>query len=320
MTIQVPQTAFRDFTDKHPLLVATLKRWGRMGFRHFPEDPEDYYPRDRTAEQFVERYITDFLIKPPATIERGNALMGNWAKFLSTQERHQIQRLFGVTFKIDVKEPSHWYTDPKEEYLVLQEEVLEIYGNNSIAFNAVKTRNSYNAEVLNCTSMLIVDVDIEENGTDKCVVAADEKMALDQLKRVSKHQGYRWRIYRTAAGLRYIEVSKPWSAWSEETRRIMGLLYADPLYTSLCRRQETFRARLTPKPWRSGLIYAGDDELTDYTDISGDHSDDEAVCEFIGVVGSKVITSQFKPLIEVHDSITKALPKHRIKDARYILT
>ena len=36
------------------------------------------------------------------------------------------------------------------------------------------------------------------------------------------------------------------------TIEMMEALGADPLYVRLCRAQECFRARLTPKPWRVG--------------------------------------------------------------------
>jgi hypothetical protein len=40
---------------------------------------------------------------------------------------------------------------------------------------------------------------------------------------------------------------------AEATHELMRRLGADPLYIQLCRTQECFRARLTPKPWRCGM-------------------------------------------------------------------
>ncbi len=42
----------------------------------------------------------------------------------------------------------------------------------------------------------------------------------------------------------------PGSARSEEVLKEFG---ADPLYVRLCKTQQSFRARLTPKPWRCDL-------------------------------------------------------------------
>jgi len=44
-------------------------------------------------------------------------------------------------------------------------------------------------------------------------------------------------------------VFKPGSA---EAEKLMTQLDADPPFVRLCRAQESFRARLTPKPWRCG--------------------------------------------------------------------
>lgn len=167
--------------------------------------------------------------------------------------------------------------------------------------------------------MLIVDVDLKEDGTDKCVVALSEEMALAVLTAISRGTKYQWRVYRTAGGLRYIEVSRPWRPESQQTQRLMSLLYADPLYMLLCRKQETFRARLTPKPWRSELVDRSRDYLSDYF-APVNEGDDEAVCELIQTIGAKTILKDFREMVEVHDACTKASPKHRAKNVSYTLT
>jgi hypothetical protein len=322
MQIYQPQATFQAFGESHPLLLKKLLRWAGQA-REFPEDTR--YVRERTAEQFVERYVNDFLINPPATCEGGTALMGAWANHLREHERQQISRLFGGSF--DFTTPDHWYLNPRDGYLVLSEQVLEIYG-TSTSIAGVKTLNGYNAQILNCERMLIVDVDLKEDGTDKCVVALSEEMALAVLTAISRGTKYQWRVYRTAGGLRYIEVSRPCIPYSQQVQRLMLLLYADPLYALLCRKQETFRARLTPKPWRSDIVDRHRDYLAEYFDQSGDFinpnypdNHDEAVCELITWIGAKTIASaEFKQLVEVHDSLTKATPKYRRKNIKYVLT
>jgi uncharacterized protein (DUF2267 family) len=312
--IQIPQATFQTFTAEHPLLIKKLLRWAGHSRKEFPDDTRYHYSRSR--EEYVERYVSEFLVNPPKDAAAGTALMGAWAAHLSTEERHQISKLFGEAFEFT--SPDHWYSHPLDEYLVLHEPVIELYGSTTELLGA-KTINSYKAQILNCEQMLIVDVDLKEDGTDKCVVALSEEMALAVLTEISRGTTYQWRVYRTAGGLRYIEVSRPWLAYSQQVQRIMHLLYADPLYTLLCRRQETFRARLTPKPWRSDIIEAYDECLDEYFEVVSDGGD-EAVCELLTTIGKKTVLKDFREMIEVHDSLTKATSKHRNSNVSYVLT
>lgn len=306
MSIYLPNATFRAFQEEYPLLTQKLLRWASISSREFPDDTR--FDRNRTPAQFVERYVHDFLLSPPKTHLDGTKLMGFWAAHLSKIERNQISRLFGEKFEFDM--PDHWYVDPQDEYLVLHEQTLEIY-QNSTSLDGVKTLNSYGAEILNCNRMLIVDVDLKEDGTDKCVVALSKEMALNQLKLVSQGTDLSWRIYRTAGGLRYVETSQEWCPYAQNTSRLMSLLYADPLYALLCKKQETFRARLTPKPWRSEIVDRNKDYRSDYH--SQQSGSQEAVCELIAQIGKKEIFKPFKQLVDIHDSVTKATPRHRSK-------
>jgi len=64
--------------------------------------------------------------------------------------------------------------------------------------------------------------------------------------------GSSFRIYRTAAGFRVLATDPVFKPGSAEAETLMTQLDADPAFVRLCRAQESFRARLTPKPWRCG--------------------------------------------------------------------
>lgn len=128
------------------------------------------------------------------------------------------------------------------------------------------TRNRYGAEVLNTDRVLIADVDLpspesspglfrrlfrrsapEEPGGEPAAV-------VERLDRIS-----RWAldnpslgviVYRTASGLRVFVTGISSPATSAVGDQVLADLDADPIYRELCRANETFRARLTPKPWR----------------------------------------------------------------------
>jgi hypothetical protein len=59
-------------------------------------------------------------------------------------------------------------------------------------------------------------------------------------------------VYETAGGLRVILAHREMDPCSEETGRTLDFVGSDPLYLRLCRNQKSFRARITPKPWRCG--------------------------------------------------------------------
>jgi hypothetical protein len=164
--------------------------------------------------------------------------------------------------------------------LPLREEILRTVQHDGVDI-AVVTRNRYGAEVLNTDRVLIADVDrdleppaagldvVREVGRrlssllGRKVPAAGqpaespklgpEQQAVAEVERwAARHPTYGVRAYRTAAGLRVIVTGAQAPPSSELARRLMGELGSDPLYVELCTQHDTYRARLTPKPWRAG--------------------------------------------------------------------
>jgi hypothetical protein len=131
---------------------------------------------------------------------------------------------------------------------------------------AIVTRNRYGALVLNAAAVLFVDVDypkIRAQGLWDALAlvfsrsrreqrqAAVRELTLESVRGWSRrNDGHAFRLYRTCAGLRLLFIDRLYEPKSEETRRILVELGSDPLYRTLTLKQECFRARLTPKPWR----------------------------------------------------------------------
>lgn len=60
------------------------------------------------------------------------------------------------------------------------------------------------------------------------------------------------RVYRTAAGLRVLVTGADAPPSSDRARQLLTELGSDPLYVELCATHDSYRARLTPKPFRIG--------------------------------------------------------------------
>lgn len=61
------------------------------------------------------------------------------------------------------------------------------------------------------------------------------------------------RVYRTAAGLRVLVTGADAPPSSDRARQLLTELGSDPLYVELCATHDSYRARLTPKPFRVGV-------------------------------------------------------------------
>lgn len=129
---------------------------------------------------------------------------------------------------------------------------------------AAVTINRYGARVLNTARLAFVDVDLEPPAPAPGFIgrllgrrapATDgAERAIARLREwAGNGSGNGARVYRTAAGLRYLLTSPAMEPTSDETKQLMATLGADPLYARLCNAQRSFRARLSPKPWRLGI-------------------------------------------------------------------
>lgn len=147
--------------------------------------------------------------------------------------------------------------------------------------------NRYGSEVLvtrDLSALPMVDVD----GPGSIPLFHERLMALELYGSVEL------RCYRTAEGWRLLVVSdslRPDGPLFELLHRGMG---GDERYLKLCQKQQTYRARLTPKPWRNR-----------------DGSDRAATCRFEGSIGACLGSpcARLIQLVELHDQRTRALEK-----------
>jgi hypothetical protein len=141
----------------------------------------------------------------------------------------------------------------------------------------VVTRNRYGAEVLNTDRMLIADVDLSglaeptsggllrrlfRRDTARADPQTEPPPVIERLATLADwaraNPGLGVIVYRTASGLRVFVTGIEEPVSSHLGAHVLVELGADPIYRELCRTHGTFRARLTPKPWRlPGIKAAG---------------------------------------------------------------
>jgi len=214
----------------------------------------------------------------------------------------------------------------------MREEILDEWKRDDATTSAAVTRNSYGCRVLNTASVMFVDVDLPAVSGGEMFKhklgglfggrgpSPRERLETDALARV--HDMVRTdprcgvRAYRTRAGLRYLLTHGHADPLAEATFSTMQALGADPLYMRLCKVQECFRARLTPKPWRCGTDALGikypwrdaaaERQARDWIGAYSRMADRYATCSLIDQFGSPEMDGEIARVVAFHDEITKA--------------
>jgi hypothetical protein len=209
----------------------------------------------------------------------------------------------------------------------VREQIIEEIAGPDGQPDALLTRNSYGSLVLNAAKSMFVDVDAAPAASGGAgfslkslfgggggAKASDAQ--LETLRGVLRSAGGSFRVYRTAAGYRLLATDRVYTPGSSESESVMRQAGADPAFIQLCRIQDSFRARLTPKPWRIGkptppgnfpredaeLERAFDQWLRDYDRAAGS----SATCQFVETIGSGAIHPDVAHIVQLHDDRTRA--------------
>ncbi len=192
---------------------------------------------------------------------------------------------------------------------------------------AIVTRNRYGALVLNSASVLFADIDFpksEPSGLLGALLSSFSRARKEKraealregplqafLDWVRSNPGRSFRLYRTRAGLRLLFTDQLYGPNTAETTEILKSLGCDPLYRRLTEKQECFRARLTPKPWRCGCPvppnrYPWADQKTerayrDWEQKYAEKTQGYKTCELLKVVGAGPQTSEVETIIQLQD-------------------
>ncbi len=212
----------------------------------------------------------------------------------------------------------------------LREEVTNRVTDDQGQLVAVVVRNLYGSLVLNVERVMFVDIDFPEapagagpgffarlfgRAQPAAEPSAEQKALASVEQFVAAHPGWNMRLYRTFAGLRGLVTHDLFDPASQTSLEILQRLGCDPLYVRLCKAQECFRARLTPKPWRCGhyantLRYPIEDPgaARQFEQWKAKYEDGQrsfATCRFLSTVGSGVIHPEVARIVELHDFVTR---------------
>ncbi len=183
------------------------------------------------------------------------------------------------------------------------------------------TRNAYGALVLNAAQAMFIDIDFPEGASSGSGLlgglfgkkpAAPEAAILPNIEQwIHRYPGLGIRVYRTAGGLRCLVTTDTFDPANPSTLDMMKALGADPLYVTLCRQQESFRARLTPKPWRcdidpppSRYPWESAQQEAQYRAWEAGYrqnSADFAVCRLVATYGGNRQHPDIAPIVTLHD-------------------
>jgi len=215
--------------------------------------------------------------------------------------------------------------------VALREAVLNQVEGTDGRLLAVVTRNGYGSVVLNTERVMFVDIDFPDSTGDgkkslfkslfgrKQTSPEQEKEALARVavdQFITANPSWGMRLYRTFAGLRAIVTHDLMDSQSAATLDVLKQLGSDPLYIKLCKAQECFRARLTPKPWRCGCIpnplrhpITDAKLLVWYERWKEDYESRQAqfaTCRLLGPLGNPFVHPEVVRIVELHDFTTRS--------------
>jgi hypothetical protein len=201
----------------------------------------------------------------------------------------------------------------------VREQILREITGASGDLDALLTRNTYGSVVLNAARAMFIDVDAPQSSggvLGRLFPGRQSDAALDQVRRAIGTAGIgSVRLYRTAAGFRLLATDRVFTPASSDAESAMRAVGADPSFVQLCKVQDSFRARLTPKPWRVGQMAppgdfpreewqqpAFDEWLRKYDRAAGS----KATCQFVETIGDDRVHRDVAPILALHDEQTKA--------------
>lgn len=257
--------------------------------------------------------------------------------FEDAEGKQRLRRAYGYSnedlahaLEVAQERASHFVNHPDlrgtrrtDEYYptdrAIREQIIEEFHDGDQRM-VVISRNSYGCLVLNTPDVFFADVDLPLPGgclgalfgASGTKTSDFEKRLLDNMGQVvGRHQEIGLRLYRTAQGYRIAVTSDVIPATEARSMKLLDELEADRTYVSLCRSQDCYRARLSPKPWRCGIekpparfpfLGPGDEaKFEQWRNQYEAKSHEWATCAIVGNLGSQRMHPRVESVLKLHD-------------------
>ena len=144
--------------------------------------------------------------------------------------------------------------------------------------------------------------------------------AIARVEAFSKaHADWGMRLYNTPNGLRVLLTHREFAPTEPEVQQCFSALQCDPVYVAMCQRQQCFRARVSPKPWRIGMkerlrprpgtwpvkpswLPIRDVWIQKYEALAASY----ASCRFVAQLGEQAVAASLRDVVEWHDEMCGA--------------
>ena len=192
--------------------------------------------------------------------------------------------------------------------------LLILFGGIAIAFNSNVTFyiGAFVSLIFsNTVAKIIIRSKYKLKGGFESIVMAAVKHYTEE------HPDSNFRLYKTPRGYRVLAMHAPFDPSSNEPFDLLNAWNSDKLYVQMCKNQQCFRARVSPKPWRIGVsslprpkIWPIDsDKLSDRENWVKQYNEASkrfASCKFITEIGSRRVDTKADSVRRLHDEYSNA--------------
>jgi hypothetical protein len=208
----------------------------------------------------------------------------------------------------------------------LREEIIQSITNPGGNEIGVITRNGYGALVLNAAKAMFIDIDFPDAKPGEALARgigrlfggqatlSPEQTYLQAIEKWAQvNRGLSLRVYRTFGGLRCLVTNELFDPAQPTSLALMQSLQSDRLYITLCKQQECFRARLTPKPWRinfhqppTRFPWSTPSQEAVYRNWEQEYeraSSHFTTCRLLKEIGAAQVHPDIAPILATHDRI-----------------
>ena len=222
---------------------------------------------------------------------------------LEDAQKDALHNLQAVQEKIDGQRG-----DPDSYEVAIREEIIETIDKKNII-----SRNRYGALVLNSENTCFIDIDEPRVSLWKALFTwrkmNKQERILAMIEEIAAKDEYHalgFRVYETHSGFRVIASGRDFPAGSEESESLLKAFNSDWLYVILCKKQQCYRARLTPKPVRIKSktpripfprTTEEDLAMKEWDQQYREKSAPYSVCRFVKEIGRR----NSSQIVEIHD-------------------